>query len=97
MSATCAVSPGAESALISFDLGDYQGDVFLSLSLWNGEYYASYESHGLDPPALARDGQTASVPVATNPAETRFLLDGTPNGLRMNLLLGYADCHTAGE
>ena len=101
MMATCAVQPNAggepASALIRFDLGHYQGDVYLSLSLWNGEYYASYESHGLDPPLLARDGQSASVRVTTNPAETRFLLDGTPNGLRTNLLLGYADCHTAGE
>ena len=101
MTATCAVQPNAggdpASALIRFDLGDYQGDVYLSLSLWNGEYYASYESHGLDPPLLEREGQSGSVRVTTNPAETRFLLDGTPNGLRMNLLLGYADCHTAGE
>ena len=94
MAATCAVSPGAESAIISFDLGQYQGDVFLSLTLWNGEHFASYESHDLDPSPLERDGQSASVRVTTDPAQTRFLLDGKPNGLRMNLLLGYADCHT---
>ena len=67
------------------------------MSLWNGEWYASYESLDIDSPRLEREGQTATVRVTTNPAETRFLLDGTPNGLRMNLLLGYADCHTAGE
>ena len=101
MMASCEVQNNAdgeaESALITFDLGSYQGDVLLTMSLWNGEYYTSYESQDIDPPLLERDGQSATVRVATNPAETRFLLDGTPNGLRMNLLLGYADCHTAGE
>ena len=101
MTATCDVVNNAdgepESALITFDLGSYQGDVLLSMSLWNGEWYASYESLDIDPPDFQRDGQSATVLVATDPAETRFLLDGTPNGLRMNLLLGYADCHTAGE
>ena len=101
MTASCAVQTNAdgdpESSLIRFDLGNYQGDVLLSMSLWNGEYYTSYESLDIDSPPLARDGQSATVRVTTNPAQTRFLLDGTPNGLRMNLLLGYADCHTAGE
>ena len=85
-----------KAALITFDLGNYQGDVLLTMSLWNGEYYTSYESLDIDSPPLARDGQSGSVRVTTNLAETRFLLDGTPNGLRMNLLLGYADCHDAG-
>ena len=101
MTATCDVANNAdgdpESSLITFDLGNYQDDVLLTMSLWNGEYYASLDSHGLDAPTLERSGQTATVQVTTNPAETRFLLDGTPNGLRTNLLLGYADCHTAGE
>ena len=101
MTATCDVANNAdgepESALITFDLGNYQADVLLTMSLWNGEYYTSYESMDIDPPDFQRDGQSATVQVTTNPAETRFLLDGTPNGLRMNLLLGYADCHTAGE
>ena len=101
MTASCEVDYNAdgepESALITFDLGNYQDDVLLTISLWNGEYYTSYESLDIDPPLLEREGQSATVPVTTNPAETRFLLDGTPNGLRMNLLLGYADCHTAGE
>ena len=101
MTASCEVQHNAEgqpeSSQITFNLGNYQQTVILSISLWNGEYYASLESHNLPEPTLARDGQTATVLVTTNPAETRFLLDGTPNGLRTNLLLGYADCHTAGE
>ena len=101
MTASCAVTNDAEgiptSSRITFNLGNYTGQVILSISLWNGEYYASLDSHGLDAPLLERDGQAATVQVTTNPAETRFLLDGTPNGLRTNLLLGYADCHTAGE
>ena len=101
MTASCDVRNDAEgqpeSSLITFDLGRYEATVLLSISLWNGEYYASLESHSLPEPTLARDGQSATVLVTTNPAETRFLLDGTPNGLRTNLLLGYADCHTAGE
>ena len=101
MTASCAVTNNEEgiptSSLLTFNLGSYTGAVILSISLWNGEYYASLDSHGLDAPTLERSGQMATVQVTTNPAETRFLLDGTPNGLRTNLLLGYADCHTAGE
>ena len=100
MTASCQVQNNAdgnpESSLIRFDLGSYEGDVLLSMSLWNGEWYASYESLDIDPPLLEREGQSATVWVTTNPAETRFLMDGTSNGLRMNLVLGYADCHTAG-
>ena len=100
MTAACDIQNDAdgepESSLIRFDLGNYQGDVLLTMSLWNGEWYASYESLDIDSPSLARDGQSAKVRVTTGPAETRFLLDGTPNGLRTNLLLGYADCHDAG-
>ena len=101
MTASCAVQHNAdgdpESSQITFNLGNYQATVILSISLWNGEYYASLESHSLPEPTLKRNDQTATVQITTNPTETRFLLDGTPNGLRTNLLLGYADCHTAGE
>ena len=101
MTASCDVRNNEEgepeSSQITFNLGNYQATVILSISLWNGEYYASLESHSLPEPTLERDGQSATGLVTTNPAETRFLLDGTPNGLRTNLLLGYADCHTAGE
>ena len=97
MTATCDVHYNAdgepESSLISFDLGTYQAPVILHLSRWNGEYYASYESLGIDVPPFERDGQSATVRVATNPAETRFLLDSVAP--TTNLLLGYADCHTA--
>ena len=101
MTASRAVQHNAdgepESSQITFNLGNYQATVILSVSLWNGEYYASLEGHNLTEPTLERASQTATVLVTTNPAETRFLLDGTPNGLHTNLLLGYADCHTASE
>ena len=98
MTAVCDVQHNADGepdgAVIRFDLGSYRGDVLLFLSLWNGEYYAGYESLGIDSPLLEREGQLASVRVATDPGETRFLLDGV--GPTRNLVLGYADCHTAG-
>ena len=99
MTASCEVRDGAdgeaEGAVIRFDLGCYEGAVILHLSRWNGEYYASYESLGIDVPPFQRDGQSATVRVATDPAQTRFLLDSASP--TMNLVLGYADCHTAGE
>ena len=97
MTAACDVQRGADGeadgAVIRFDLGRYEGAVMLHLSLWNGEYYASYESLGIDVPPFQRDGQSATVRVATNPAQTRFLLDSVAP--TSNLVLGYADCHTA--
>ena len=99
MTAACDVLHNADGepdgAVIRFDLGRYQGAVILHLSRWNGEYYASYESLDIDVPPFQRNGQTATVRVATDPAETRFLLDSVAP--TTNLLLGYADCHTAGE
>ena len=99
MTAACEVQHNADGdpdgAVISFDLGSYQDPVILHLSQWNGEYYASYESLGIDVPPFQRNGQSATVRVATNPAQTRFLLDSTSP--TTNLVLGYADCHTAGE
>ena len=99
MTATCEVQRNADGepdeAVIRFDLGRYEGAVILHLSLWNGEYYASYESLGIDVPSLQRNGQSATVQITTNPTQTRFLLDSvSPTS---NLLLGYADCHTAGQ
>ena len=79
------------SARLTFDLGGYDGSPVLSLSLWGSSSYLSYESHGLETPALQRDGPTAWVQINTHPAKTRFRLD-TPAG--RNLLLGYADCRT---
>ena len=98
MAAACQVRRNAdgepESSTITFNLGSYEGEVLLALTLWNGDHFASYERMDADHPTLDRHGQTATVQVATNPAQTRFLLDGRPHGLRTNLLLGYADCHT---
>ena len=98
MTATCAVTRDAngnpETSQITFDLGDYQHEVTLHLSLWNGEYYATYESHNLTQPNLERNGQTATVQITTDPSETLFLLN-TANQPTRNLLLGHADCHTA--
>ena len=92
MSASCAVADGADGAVIRFDLGSYEREVYLILSLWNGEFFMSYESLDIALPPLVRDGQSASVRVTTDPAQTRFRLDsGSP---ATNLVLGYADCHT---
>ena len=96
ITATCDVKRNAdgvaESSIITIDLGDYRGQVILHLAQWNGEYFTSYESLGIDMPTFERDGQTATVRVTTNPTQTRFLLDSiSPT---TNLVLGYADCHT---
>ena len=99
MTAACEVQRNADGepdgAVIRFDLGSYTGAVILHLSLWNGEYYASYESHGIDTPPFQRTNQQATVRIPTNPTQTRFLLNSVSP--TTNLLLGYADCHTAGE
>ena len=99
MTAACDVHHNADGepdgAVIRFNLGNYQGAVILHLSLWNGEYYASYESHGIDTPPFQRTNQQATVRIPTNPTQTRFLLNSVSP--TTNLLLGYADCHTAGE
>ena len=99
MTASCEVQRNADGdpdgAVIRFDLGRYQDPVILHLSRWNGEYYASYESLDIDPPPFERNGQQATVRITTNPTETRFLLNSVSP--TTNLLLGYADCHTAGQ
>ena len=98
MAATCQIHRNADGeptgSAITFNLGSYEGEVLLALTLWNGDHFASYERMDAPHPTLDRNGQTATVQVATNPSQTRFLLDGRPHGLRTNLLLGYADCHT---
>ena len=82
--------------IITFNLGTYTGRLDLSLSLWNGEHFQGYESHGLTTPTLNRQGATATLTITTDPEATRFLLNGYPHGAGppANLLLGYADCHT---
>ena len=79
------------TSAITFDLAEYTRPVTLALSLWDRTYFRSLQSLGIAMPTLQRDGQTATVEVVTDPARTRFRLDG-PYGL--NLVLGYADCHT---
>ena len=97
ISAACEVRTTGEgdaavsTATLTFDLGAYTRPVTLSLSLWDGQYFRTLESQGLPTPALRREGQTVTVEVATDPAQTRFRID-SEHGL--NLILGYADCHT---
>ena len=100
MAATCRthdVDPetgNPRAATVTFDLGSYTGPVLLHLSLWANGRYMAYETQGLASPALERNGQTATLRVDTDPAQTRFRLDGRRNGLAANLLLGYANCQT---
>ena len=97
MSAACAVRTTGEgdsavtTATITFDLGDYTRPVTLALSLWDRTHFRSLQSLGINMPRLQQQGQTATVEVTTNPARTRFRLDGQYG---LNLVLGYADCHT---
>ena len=91
-SASCAAD--GDDAVITFDLGRYTGPVVLWLSLWDGEVFAGYATHGIAIPPLERDGQKWQVRITTDPAQTRFRLDGRRHGLAENLVLGYADCHT---
>ena len=99
MAATCQthdVDPetgNPQAATVTFDLGSYTGPVLLHLSLWSNGRYMAYETQGIAIPTLERDGQRASVRVETNPAQTRFRIDGRLYGLAANLVLGYADCH----
>ena len=99
MTASCEVQRNAAGeatgATINFDLGSYQSPVILHLSLWTGEYYASYESQDIAMPAFDREGQMATVVVATDPGRTRFRLDSVSP--TTNLILGYADCRDAGS
>ena len=64
------------------------------MSIRTGDYYSSYESQDLTLPEFRRNGQTATVQVATDPARTRFRLDSVSP--TTNLIGGYADCHDAG-
>ena len=99
MAATCQTYNGDPetrnplAATITFDLGSYTGPVLLHLSIWTNGRYMAYETQGLAQPTLERDGQRATLRVATDPTQTRFRLDGRRHGLATNLLLGYANCH----
>ena len=100
MAATCRthdVDPetgNPRAATVTFDLGTYTGPILLHLSIWRNGRYMAYETQGVALPGLERDGQRAWVRVDTDPAQTRFRLDGRRNGLAANLVLGYADCRS---
>ena len=100
MAATCRthdVDPetgNPRAATVTFDLGSYTGPVLLHLSIWRNGRYMAYETQGIALPTLERDGQRATLRVDTDPAQTRFRLDGRRHGLAANLLLGYANCDT---
>ena len=97
MSAACEVRTAGEgeearsTATLTFDLGGYDRPVTLVLSLWDGQFFRTLQSQGIAMPELRREGQTATVEVATNPAQTRFRIDSQYG---LNLVLGYADCRT---
>ena len=79
------------TSTITFNLGRYTRPITLALSLWDGDVFRSLQSQNIAMPELRREGQTATVEVATDPAQTRFRLDSEYG---LNLVLGYADCHT---
>ena len=79
------------TSTLTFNLADYDRPITLALSLWDKTHFRSLPSLGHNMPALQRQGQTATVEVVTDPARTRFRLDGQYG---LNLVLGYADCHT---
>ena len=97
MAASCEVRTTGEgddavsTSTITFDLGDYTRPLTLALSLWDGDVFRSLQSQGITMPELRQDGQMATVEVVTDPAQTRFRLDSEYG---LNLVLGYADCHT---
>ena len=79
------------TSTLTFDLGDYTRPITLALSLWDGTHFRSLQSQNIAMPELRQEGQTATVEVVTDPAQTRFRLDSEYG---LNLVLGYADCHT---
>ena len=87
---------GPTGSILAFDLGEYTGDFVLTLSLWDGKRFITYEGLDIDLPELERFGQVVELWVVTDPANTRFRLDIRRYGLVANLLLGYADCREDG-
>ena len=79
------------TSTLTFDLGTYTRPLTLALSLWDGTHFRSLQSQNISMPELQQTGQTATVEVATDPAQTRFRIDSQYG---LNLVLGYADCHT---
>ena len=94
MTTACQTGGANRGATLTFDLGRYDGPILLHLSLWRNGRYVAYETQGLASPTLERNGQRATVRVDTDPAQTRFRLDGRRYGLAANLLMGYADCRS---
>ena len=97
MATSCAVETTGEgdeavsTSTLTFDLGTYTRPITLALSLWDGTHFRSLQSQNISMPELRQEGQTATVEVVTDPAQTRFRLDSQYG---LNLVLGYADCHT---
>ena len=97
MATSCAVRTTGEgddavsTSTLTFDLGDYTRPLTLALSLWDGTHFRSLQSQNIAMPELRQEGQTATVEVVTDPAQTRFRIDSEYG---LNLVLGYADCHT---
>ena len=88
---TGAGDEAVTTSTLTFDLAEYTRPITLALSLWDKTHFRSLQSLGIAMPQLQREGQTATVEVVTDPARTRFRLDGQYG---LNLVLGYADCHT---
>ena len=97
MATSCAVQTTGEgdeaksTSTLTFNLGSYTRPITLALSLWDGTHFRSLQSQGISMPELRQEGRTATVEVVTDPAQTRFRLDSEYG---LNLVLGYADCHT---
>ena len=97
MATSCEVRTTGEgddavsNSTLTFDLGSYTRPITLALSLWDGTHFRSLQSQGINMPELRQEGRMATVEVVTDPAQTRFRLDSQYG---LNLVLGYADCHT---
>ena len=82
ITATCAVrttgtgDDAVTTSTLTFDLAEYTRPITLALSLWDRTHFRSLQSLGITMPTLQRDGQMATVEVVTDPARTRFRLDG---------------------
>ena len=79
------------TSTLTFNLGTYTRPITLALSLWDGTHFRSLQSQNINMPELRQEGRMATVEVVTDPAQTRFRLDSQYG---LNLVLGYADCHT---
>ena len=97
MAASCEVQTtgtgddALTTSTITFNLGRYTRPLTLVLSLWDGDVFRTLQSQGIAMPELRREGRRATVEVVADPAQTRFRLDSEYG---LNLVLGYADCHT---